>query len=103
MEDNGKKRYFVRTSFKIAEGYTIKLVCYNPGKNGLKAIEDLKYYSSEMSDKNVEIEILPGFNMLRMEVFKAKTEEDVNEDDVYESKGFCLYYDDDAPELEMST
>ena len=103
VEDNGKKRYFVRTSFKIAEGYTIKLVCYNPGKNGLKAIEDLKYYSSEMSDKNVEIEILPGFNMLRMEVFKAKTEEDVNEDDVYESKGFCLYYDDDGPELEMKT
>ena len=102
-EENGKKRYFVRTSFKIADGYTIKLVCYNPGKNGLKAIEDVKYYSSEMSDKNVEIEILPGFNMLRMEVFKAESKDKVNEDNIYESKGFCLYYDDDGPELEMKT
>lgn len=102
-EENGKKRYFVRTSFKIADGYTIKLVCYNPGKNGLKAIEDVKYYSSEMSDKNVEIEILPGFNMLRMEVFKAESKDKVNEDNIYESKGFCLYYDDDGPELDMNT
>lgn len=102
-EENGKKRYFVRTSFKIADGYTIKLVCYNPGKNGLKAIEDVKYYSSKMSDKNVDIEILPGFNMLRMEVFKADKKDDINEDNIYESKGFCLYYDDDGPELEMKT
>ena len=102
-EENGKKRYFVRTSFKIADGYTIKLVCYNPGKNGLKAIEDVKYYSSKMSDKNVDIEILPGFNMLRMEVFKAESKDKVNEDNIYESKGFCLYYDDDGPELEMKT
>lgn len=103
VEENGKKRYFVRTSFKIADGYTIKLVCYNPGKNGLKAIEDVKYYSSKMSDKNVDIEILPGFNMLRMEVFKADKKDDINEDNIYESKGFCLYYDDDGPELEMKT
>lgn len=103
VEENGKKRYFVRTSFKIAEGYTIKLVCYNPGKNGLDAIEDAKYYSSEMSDKDVEIEILPGFNMLRMEIFKAESKNKVNEDDVYESRGFCLYYDADGPELDMNT
>lgn len=102
VEEDGKKKYFVRTSFKIADGYTIKLVCYNPGKNGLEAIEDAKYYSSDMSDNSVEIEILPGFNMLRMEVFKAETKDKVNEDDVYESKGFCLYYDADGPELDMN-
>ncbi len=102
-EENGKKRYFVRTFFKIADGYTIKLVCYNPGKNGLEAIEKAKYYSSDMSEEYVDIEILPGFNMLRMEVFKAETKDKVNEDDVYESKGFCLYYDEDGPELDMKT
>ena len=103
VEKNGKKRYFVRTFFKIADGYTIKLVCYNPGKNGLEAIEKAKYYSSDMSEEYVDIEILPGFNMLRMEVFKAETKDKVNEDDVYESKGFCLYYDEDGPELDMKT
>lgn len=102
-DNNGKKRYFVRTSFKIAEGYTIKLVCYNPGKKGLEAIEDAKYYSSDMSDENVEIEILPGFNMLRMEVFKADNKDNINENNVYESKGFCIYYDADGPELDMKT
>ena len=56
-----------------------------------------------MSDNSVEIEILPGFNMLRMEVFKADKEKDVNENNIYESKGFCLYYDDDGPELDMNT
>lgn len=103
VEDNGKKRYFVRTFFKIADGYTIKLVCYNPGKNGLEAIEKAKYYSSDMSEEYVDIEILPGFNMLRMEVFKADKEKDVNENNIYESKGFCLYYDEDGPELDMKT
>lgn len=102
-EENGKKRYFVRTFFKIADGYTIKLVCYNPGKNGLEAIEKAKYYSSDMSEEYVDIEILPGFNMLRMEVFKADKEKDVNENNIYESKGFCLYYDEDGPELDMKT
>ena len=102
-DNNGKKRYFVRTSFKIAEGYIIKLVCYNPGKKGLEAIEDAKYYSSDMSDENVEIEILPGFNMLRMEVFKADNKDNINENNVYESKGFCIYYDADGPELDMNT
>ena len=102
-EENGKKRYFVRTFFKIADGYTIKLVCYNPGKNGLEAIEKAKYYSSDMSEEYVDIEILPGFNMLRMEVFKADKEKDVNENNIYESKGFCLYYDEDGPELDMNT
>lgn len=103
VDDNGKKRYFVRTFFKIADGYTIKLVCYNPGKNGLEAIEKAKYYSSDMSEEYVDIEILPGFNMLRMEVFKADKEKDVNENNIYESKGFCLYYDEDGPELDMKT
>ncbi|MDD7731103.1 MAG: S8 family serine peptidase [Ezakiella sp.] len=103
VEDNEKKRYFVKTSFKIADGYTIKLVCYNPGKNGLEAIEEAKYYSSDMSDKYIDIEILPGFNMLRMEVFKADKQNEVNENNIYESKGFCLYYDDDGPELDMNT
>lgn len=103
VDVNGKKRYFVKTSFKIAEGYTIKLVCYNPGKNGLEAIQEAKYYSSDMSDKYIDIEILPGFNMLRMEVFKADKQNEVNENNIYESKGFCLYYDDDGPELDMNT
>ncbi len=103
VDVNGKKRYFVKTSFKIAEGYTIKLVCYNPGKNGLEAIQEAKYYSSNVSDKYIDIEILPGFNMLRMEVFKADKQNEVNENNIYESKGFCLYYDDDGPELDMNT
>lgn len=103
VDVNGKKRYFVKTSFKIAEGYTIKLVCYNPGKNGLEAIQEAKYYSSDMSDEYIDIEILPGFNMLRMEVFKADKQNEVNENNIYESKGFCLYYDDDGPELDMNT
>lgn len=103
VDENGKKRYYVKTSFKIAEGYTIKLVCYNPGKNGLEAIQEAKYYSSDMSDEYIDIEILPGFNMLRMEVFKADKQNEVNENNIYESKGFCLYYDDDGPELDMNT
>lgn len=101
--DGEYKRYFTKTSFKINEGYIIKLLCYNPGKKGLDAIEEAKYVSSDMSDKDVEFEILPGFNMLRMEVYKATTKDDIKESNIVEAKGFCIYYDGDGPELDMST
>lgn len=111
---NGKTVYYLSDAITLSQGYALKAISLNPGKNDLEPMSTELIYcdASNAQDgklkQDVKFEIREGFGTLRYEIYELKLDKNGNAikdgDSVklgkmVEDTGKCVYFDNTLCEL----